>query len=323
MLESIIYQILKVICIMLPLVLTVAYTTYFERKIIGFIQLRHGPNRTGFKGLLQPFADVIKLISKEVILPAKANKVLFFVGPAMVMVPALVSWAVIPVAEGVVLADLNIGVLYVMAVSSLGVYGILLAGWASNSKFAFLGAIRSAAQMISYEVSMGMIVLTVVLLAGSLNLSQIVYSQQESWNAISLFPLFVMYIISILAETNRAPFDLPEADSELVAGYHTEYSSTPFALFFLGEYVNMLLLSAMTTIMFLGGWLPVFDFLDFIPGFIWFALKTFIILFIFIWARATFPRFRYDQLMRLGWKIFLPISFSYFIGIASYLQFWG
>ena len=315
--------VLKIVCIMLPLILTVAYTTYLERKVIGYMQLRVGPNRVGFKGLLQPFADVFKLLFKEIIIPAKANKALFFIGPMMVLVPAFVCWAVIPISEGVVLADLNIGVLYVLAVSSLGVYGILLAAWASNSKYAFLGAVRSAAQMVSYEVSMGLILLSVILLSGSLNLTEIVNSQKDMWYAIPLFPLFIMYIISILAETNRAPFDLPEAEAELVAGYNVEYSSTPFALFFLGEYANMVLLSAMTTLMFLGGWLPIFDFLSFIPGFAWFAIKTFLVLFVFLWARATFPRFRYDQLMRLGWKVLLPISLVYFIGVATYLQFWS
>jgi NADH-quinone oxidoreductase subunit H len=315
--------VLKIVAIMLPLILTVAYTTYLERKVIGYMQLRIGPNRVGFKGLLQPFADVFKLLSKEIILPRKANKFLFFLGPIMVLVPAFVCWAVIPVADGIVLADLNIGVMYVLAVSSLGVYGILLAAWASNSKYAFLGAVRSAAQMVSYEVSMGLILLSVILLSGSLNISDIVNSQKDMWYAIPLFPLFIMYIISILAETNRAPFDLPEAEAELVAGYNVEYSSTPFALFFLGEYANMVLLSAMTTLMFLGGWLPVFDFLSFIPGFIWFAAKTLFILFIFLWARATFPRFRYDQLMRLGWKVLLPLSLLYFVGVATYLQFWS
>ncbi len=315
--------VLKIVAIMLPLILTVAYTTYLERKVIGYMQLRIGPNRVGFKGLLQPFADVFKLLSKEIILPSKANKFLFFLGPIMVLVPAFVCWSVIPVDDGVVLADLNIGVMYVLAVSSLGVYGILLAAWASNSKYAFLGAVRSAAQMVSYEVSMGLILLSVILLSGSLNISDIVNSQKDMWYAIPLFPLFIMYIISILAETNRAPFDLPEAEAELVAGYNVEYSSTPFALFFLGEYANMVLLSAMTTLMFLGGWLPVFDFLSFIPGFAWFAAKTLFVLFIFLWARATFPRFRYDQLMRLGWKVLLPLSLLYFVGVATYLQFWS
>jgi len=315
--------VLKIVAMIIPLILAVAYTTYLERKVIGFMQLRIGPNRVGFKGLLQPFADVFKLLAKEIIIPAKSNKFLFFLGPVMVLVPALVCWAVIPVSEGVVLADLNIGVLYVLAVSSLGVYGILLAAWSSNSKYAFLGAVRSAAQMVSYEVSMGLILLSVILLSGSLNLTEIVNSQKDMWYALPLFPLFIMYIISILAETNRAPFDLPEAEAELVAGYNVEYSSTPFALFFLGEYMNMVMLSAMTTLMFLGGWLPVFDFLSFIPGFAWFAIKTLLVLFVFLWSRATFPRFRYDQLMRLGWKVFLPFSLFYFVAVATYLQFWS
>jgi NADH-quinone oxidoreductase subunit H len=320
---TLISTVLKIVCIMIPLILVVAYTTYLERKVLAYMHLRVGPNRVGFKGLLQPFADVFKLLFKEIVIPAKSNRLLFFIGPVMVLVPAFLCWAVIPMDDGFVLADINIGVLYVLAVSSLGVYGILLAAWSSNSKYAFLGAVRSAAQMISYEVSMGLILLSVILLSGSLNLTEIVNSQKTVWYAIPLFPLFVMYIISILAETNRAPFDLPEAEAELVAGYNVEYSSTPFALFFLGEYMNMVLLSAMTTIMFLGGWLPVFDFLDFIPGIVWFIVKTLMVLFVFLWARATFPRFRYDQLMRLGWKVFLPLSLFYFIAVATYLQFWS
>lgn len=320
---TLVSTVLKIVCIMIPLILVVAYTTYLERKVLAYMHLRVGPNRVGFKGLLQPFADVFKLLFKEIVIPAKSNRLLFFIGPVMVLVPAFLCWAVIPMDDGLVLADINIGVLYVLAVSSLGVYGILLAAWSSNSKYAFLGAVRSAAQMISYEVSMGLILLSVILLSGSLNLTEIVNAQKTVWYAIPLFPLFIMYIISILAETNRAPFDLPEAEAELVAGYNVEYSSTPFALFFLGEYMNMVLLSAMATIMFLGGWLPIFDFLDFIPGIVWFIVKTLMVLFVFLWARATFPRFRYDQLMRLGWKVFLPLSLFYFIAVATYLQFWS
>jgi NADH-quinone oxidoreductase subunit H len=274
-------------------------------------------------GLFQPIADGVKLMFKEPIIPSGANKFLFLLAPVITYVLALVAWAVIPLSETFVIADVNLGVLYLLAISSLGVYGVIMAGWASNSKYAFLGAIRSAAQMISYEVSMGVIIVTVLLFTGSLNLKDIVLAQTNGWFFVPLFPVFIIFFISTLAETNRHPFDLPEAEAELVAGYNVEYSSMPFALFFLGEYANMILMSAMTTILFLGGWLSPFSngFLDFLPGQFWFILKITFILFCFIWVRATLPRYRYDQLMRLGWKIFLPFTFAYLVIVASFLYF--
>ena len=311
---------LHIFCIILPLLLGVAYLTYAERKVIAAMHLRRGPNVVGPFGLLQPLADGIKLFFKETIIPSGANRVVFVMAPMITFSLALVAWAVIPVGNGLVLANINVGVLFLFAISSLGVYGILMAGWASNSKYAFLGAIRSAAQMVSYEVSMGFIIITVLLVAGSLNLSDIVNAQKESiWFIIPMFPMFIIFFISTLAETNRLPFDLPEAEAELVAGYNVEYSSMTFALFFLGEYANMILMSALTTILFLGGWLAPIDIAPFnwIPGPIWFILKVCFILFIFLWVRATFPRYRYDQLMRLGWKVFLPISLVAVILVAG------
>jgi NADH-quinone oxidoreductase subunit H len=317
------FIVLKVLAITIPLILSVAYLTYAERKIIASMQLRKGPNVVGQLGLLQPIADAIKLMFKEVILPTKANKILFIMAPMVTFVLSLVAWAVIPISHGMALANINVGILYLLAISSLGVYGIIIAGWASNSNYAFLGAIRSAAQMISYEVSMGLVIITVLLTVGSLNLTDIVVKQQYlPWYIqLLMLPMAVVFFISILAETNRLPFDLPEAEAELVAGYNVEYSSMPFALFFLGEYANMILTSAMMTILFLGGWLPPFgiEFLNFVPGFIWFIGKICFVLFCFIWVRATFPRYRYDQLMRLGWKIFLPISLFWVVLIASLL----
>lgn len=306
------------LAIIVPMLLAVAYLTYAERKVIGAMQMRKGPNVVGPFGLLQPLADGLKLMSKEMIIPTGANKVLFILAPVTTFTLAMVGWAVIPFDAGVVLADINVGVLYLLAISSLGVYGIIIAGWASNSRYAFLGAIRSAAQMVSYEVSIGLIIITVLLCAGSLNLSQIVMSQQDYWYIFPLFPMFIIFVVSILAETNRHPFDLPEAEAELVAGYNVEYSSMAFAMFFLGEYANMILMSAISSILFLGGWLAPFG-LDFIPGPIWFALKIAFVLFVFIWARATLPRYRYDQLMRLGWKVFLPISLVAVILVAGVL----
>jgi NADH-quinone oxidoreductase subunit H len=271
--------------------------------------------------MFQPFADALKLMAKETILPAGANKVVFLFAPMLTFILSLVAWAVIPFDEGLVIADINVGILYLFAVSSLGVYGVIMAGWASNSKYAFLGALRSAAQMVSYEVSMGLVIITVLLCAGSLNLSEIVEAQRGMWFALPLLPMFVVFFISTLAETNRAPFDLPEGESELVAGYFVEYSSMSFALFFLGEYANMILMSSMTVILFLGGWLPPFDIwpLSIIPGPLWFILKIILVLFVFLWVRATTPRYRYDQLMRLGWKIFLPFSLIYVVLTAGYL----
>jgi NADH-quinone oxidoreductase subunit H len=319
------FIVLKILMITIPLILSVAYLTYAERKIIAAMQLRKGPNVVGPLGLLQPIADAVKLMFKEIILPSKANKVLFILAPLITFVLSLVAWAVIPVNYGSALADINVGVLYLLAISSLGVYGIIIAGWASNSNYAFLGAIRSAAQMISYEVSMGLVIVTVLLSVGSLNLTDIVMKQANMpwYIQLLMLPMAVIFFISILAETNRLPFDLPEAEAELVAGYNVEYSSMPFALFFLGEYANMILTSAMMTILFMGGWLPPFGltFLSFVPGFIWFIGKICFILFCFIWVRATFPRYRYDQLMRLGWKVFLPISLLWVVLISSILFF--
>ena len=310
-----------ILLIVVPIVLSVAYLTLAERKVIAAMQLRVGPNVVGPFGLLQPIADAVKLIHKEIIIPSKANTLLFILAPMLTFTLSLIAWAVIPFDQGWVLADINVGILYLFAISSLGVYGVIIAGWASNSMYAFLGAMRSAAQMISYEISLGLIIVTVLLCTGSLNLTTIVTSQQGMWNVIPHLPMFVIFVISILAETNRAPFDLPEAEAELVSGYNVEYSSMPFALFFLGEYANMILMSAMATILFLGGWLPPLDIapLNMLPGIIWFIMKTAFILFIFLWVRATFPRFRYDQLMRLGWKIFLPLTLFWVVATASFL----
>ena len=311
---------LKILLLVVPLLLSVAYLTLAERKIIGWMQLRKGPNRTGFLGLLQPIADALKLIYKEPIIPRGADKFLFLLAPIITFSLAMIGWAAIPI-DNFVIANLNVGVMYVLAISSLGVYGIIIAGWASNSKYAFLGAIRSAAQMVSYEVAIGLCIICVLLTTGTLNLTEIVNAQKEMpfYMDLLLFPMFVVFFISILAETNRHPFDLPEAESELVAGYNVEYSSMPFALFFLGEYANMILMSSFTVLLFMGGWLPPFklEFLNFIPGFIWFILKIMFCLFIFIWVRASVPRFRYDQLMRLGWKVFLPFTLIWVILIAS------
>ncbi len=317
--------VLQILAIVLPLLVAVAYLTYAERKVIGAIQLRKGPNVVGPLGLLQPLADGAKLFLKETILPTGANKAVFVVAPMLTFILALIAWAVIPFDEGWVLADINVGVLYLFAISSLGVYGIIMSGWASNSKYAFLGGLRSAAQMVSYEVSMGLVMISVLITAGSLNLTDIVMKQQETvWYVIPHFPMFVIYVVSILAETNRAPFDLPESESELVAGYNVEYSAMTFALFFLGEYANMILMSGITVVLFLGGWLPLpgLAWLG-LPGVIWFALKVCFILFIFLWVRATFPRYRYDQLMRLGWKIFLPFSLLWLVLTSGVLVAFG
>ena len=311
--------VLKILLIVVPLLLFIAYLTYFERKVIGAIQLRKGPNVVGPFGLFQPIADGIKLLTKDTIFPENANKFIFIFSPILTFTLALIGWAVIPIDYKIVLADINVGVMYIFAVSSLGVYGIIMAGWASNSRYAFLGALRSAAQMISYEVSIGLIIISVLITSGSLNLTEIVMKQQNMWYVIPHFPMFIIFFISTLAETNRAPFDLPEAESELVAGYNVEYSSMSFGLFFLGEYGNMILMSSMSTILFLGGWLPPVDisFFENIPGFIWFLLKVTFLLFLFLWVRATLPRYRYDQLMRLGWKVFLPLSLAWIIITSS------
>lgn len=323
----------KILLVVVPLLVCVAMLTLMERKVIAAMQLRKGPNVVGFWGLLQPFADGLKLLCKETILPSQANKVIFLIAPMVTFALAMLGWAVIPISEDFVIADINVGILYLFAVSSLGVYGIIMAGWASNSKYAFLGAIRSSAQMVSYEVSIGFVIITVLLFVGSLNLNDIVQAQaggMHHWFAFNifsgqfmLFPMFILFFISALAETNRHPFDLPEAEAELVAGYNVEYSSMSFALFFLGEYANMILMSGMTTILFLGGWHAPFEAAIFtwIPGFIWFILKVVFCLFVFIWARATLPRYRYDQLMRLGWKVFLPLSLLWVVLTAAYVVY--
>lgn len=306
-----VFIVAQILAIVVPLLLFVAMLTYAERKIMAAMQLRMGPNVVGPFGLLQPFADGAKLFFKETVLPTSANKFIFVIAPILLFLLSMVAWAVIPFDEGVVISDINVGILYLFAISSLGVYGIVMAGWASNSKYPFLSALRSAAQMVSYEVSIGFVIITVLLCVGSLNVSDVVRAQAEGvWFFIPLFPMFIVFFISALAETNRHPFDLPEAEAELVAGYQTEYSSMTFALFFLGEYANMILMSGMTAILFLGGWLPPFDIapLNWIPGPIWFFLKISFLLFVFVWVRATLPRYRYDQLMRLGWKVFLPFS---------------
>nr|BDN85840.1 NADH dehydrogenase subunit 1 [Microheliella maris] len=309
----------KLLTVLLPLLIGVAYVTLLERKVLGAMQIRKGPNVVGIFGLLQPFADALKLLVKETVFPNTANTTLFIAAPVITFMLAIMSWAVIPFGVGSVLADINVGVIYLFAVSSLGVYGIILAGWASNSKYAFLGALRSAAQMVSYEVSIGFIIITVLLCAGSLNLTDIVLAQKGIWYIVPLFPLFIMFFISALAETNRAPFDLPEAEAELVAGYNVEYSAMGFALFFLGEYANIFLMASLCVILFLGGWLPPVEFLNWIPGSVWFSIKLVLTVFVFIWVRASFPRYRYDQLMRLGWKIFLPFSLGWVFFTAGVL----
>jgi NADH-quinone oxidoreductase subunit H len=315
----------KIFAIVLPLLVAVAFTTLLDRKVWAMMQLRRGPNVVGPFGLLQPFADGLKLLFKETIIPAGANKGVFLIAPVLTFTLALIAWAVIPFGDGLVLADINVGVLYLFAISSLGVYGIIMGGWASNSKYPFLGGLRSAAQMVSYEVSIGFVIVSVLLCVGSLNLNDIVKAQENVWFAIPLLPMFVVFFISALAETNRPPFDLPEAESELVAGYQIEYSSMAFALFMLGEYGNMILMSAMTSVLFLGGWQPIslFGLLDWIPGPIWFFAKTFVVLFTFCWVKATVPRYRYDQLMRLGWKVFLPFSLFWLVLTAGILVSFG
>lgn len=328
----------KILLIVLPLMGAVAYLTLVERKVIAAMQLRRGPNVVGPFGLLQPLADGLKLMLKEVILPSGANKVLFVIAPMITFILAMIGWAVIPFSEGMVLADINVGILYLLAISSLGVYGIIISGWASNSKYAFLGAIRSASQMISYEVAIGFALICMLLVAGSLNLTDIVLVQKDMpfWLHVLLFPMLIVFFICILAETNRHPFDLPEAEAEIVAGFNVEYSSMTFALFFLGEYANMILMSGMCVILFMGGWLPptffglapvgTLPFLEIIPGMIWFFMKIAFVLFCFLWVRATFPRYRYDQLMRLGWKVFLPLTLLWVVlvsGTLLYNGWWG
>ena len=317
-----ILTVLKILSVVVVVLIGVAYFTLAERKIMGTIQRRKGPNVVGFQGLLQPLADGLKLFVKESILPSNANKALFILAPMLTFGLSLIGWAVIPFGESLVLADINVGILYLLAVSALGVYGIILSDWSSNSKYAFLGALRSAAQMVSYEVSIGFILITVVLCSGSFNLSSIVLAQEKVWFCVPHLPMFVLFFISALAETNRHPFDLPEAEAELVSGYNVEYSAMGFALFFLGEYANMLLMSALTAILFLGGWLPLFNIFPFtiIPGSVWFGLKIGFFVVLFIVMRACLPRFRYDQLMSLGWKVFLPFSLGWLILTASILM---
>ncbi len=317
----------KILAIVVPIILCVAYLTLAERKVIGFMQLRLGPNRVGPKGLLQPFADTLKLLFKEVIVPSGASKFLFVIAPMLSLMPALAAWAVMPFTDKLVLSNIDAGLLYVLAITSMGVYGVIVAGWASNSKYALLGAMRSAAQIVAYEIAMGFALVCVLMMSGSLNLSAIVDAQRTQfgvlgWNLIPLFPMFVVYSISAVAETNRAPFDVAEGESEIVAGFHVEYSGAAFAVFFLAAYSNMILVSALAVLMFLGGWLsPVPGIPD---GFIWFAAKTAFLLFCFLWIRATFPRYRYDQIMRLGWKVFIPLTIVWLllIGVLMRMSWW-
>lgn len=321
-----IWIIIKILVVVVPILLTVAYLIYFERKVIGFIQARIGPNRVGFRGLLQPFADLIKLITKEIIIPTKSNKYLFVIAPLFALVPSLVGWAVIPFQEGMVLANINAGVLYLFAMSSVGVYGVLIAGWASNSKYAMFGALRSTAQTVSYEIAMGFALVGVLIAAGSMNLTDIVLSQKGGmlhWWFIPLLPLFMVFWIAGIAETNRAPFDMAEGESEIVAGFHVEYSGIGFALFFLAEYASMILISAAISLLFMGGWLSPFEGIPFlesifyvVPGFAWLLLKISFFLFVYLWVRATFPRYRYDQLMRLGWKVLIPVTIIWVVVTA-------
>ncbi len=322
---TLVFTVAQTLAMLVPVLVSVAYLTLAERKVMAAMQARKGPNVVGPFGLMQPFADALKMLMKETIVPTGANRILFIVAPLLTMTLAMIAWAVIPVNDGWAIANINVGILYLFAISSLGVYGIVIAGWASNSKYAFLGAMRSAAQMVSYEVSMGFVIVTVLLCAGSLNLTDIVHAQERVWFFIPLFPMFIVFFISTLAETNRAPFDLPEGESEIVGGFHVEYGAMTFGLFFLGEYANMILMSAMTSILFLGGWLSPIPFAPFtwVPGPIWFIAKICLVLFMFVWVRATFPRFRYDQLMRLGWKVFLPMSLGWLVLTAGVLLAMG
>lgn len=320
---QIIEIIIKVLIVVVPLLISVAYVTLAERKVLGSIQIRKGPNVVGVYGLLQPLADGLKLFSKETIIPTHSNKVIFIIAPMLALILALISWAVIPFGNGYIISDLNIGMLYLFAVSSLSVYGVLMSGWASNNKYAFFGAIRAAAQMISYEVSIGLIILSVIVCVGKLNITSIVESQKEIWYIVPLFPAFFMFFVSALAETNRAPFDLSEGESELVSGFNVEYSGMTFALFFLAEYSHIILMSLITVLLFLGGWLPPLDILPLtlLPASFWLALKTALLIFAFIWVRGSFPRMRYDQLMALLWKSYLPLSLGFLIWVASLLYY--
>ena len=327
----VVWSLIKIVALLLPLLGCVAYLTLWERKAIGWSQIRPGPNRTGPMGLLQPIADAVKLIFKEIITPTAANKGLFFLGPVMTIMPALAAWAVIPFGPEVALANVNAGLLFLMAITSMEVYGVIIAGWASNSKYAFLGALRASAQMVSYEIAMGFCFVVVLMTSGSLNMTDIVTSQQKgqfaemglnflSWNWLPLLPVFIVYFISGLAETNRHPFDVVEGESEIVAGHMIEYSGMSFAMFFLAEYANMILVSMLAVLMFLGGWDAPVAFLSFIPGWIWLGIKTFVVVTMFLWVRASFPRFRYDQIMRLGWKIFIPVTLVWLVFVGLWIQ---
>lgn len=327
----VLWTLVKIVLVVAPLMLLVAYLTLWERKMIGWMQVRIGPNRVGPLGLLQPIADGVKLLLKEIIMPGRANKALFVLAPVMTIMPSLAAWAVIPFGPDVVLADVNAGLLLVMAITSMEVYGIIIAGWASNSKYSFLGAMRAAAQMVSYEIAMGFVLVIVLMVSGSLNISDIVRGQGVgkmaehglnflSWNWLPLLPMFVIYVISGIAETNRHPFDVVEGESEIVAGHMVEYSGMSFAMFYLAEYINMYLISLMAALMFLGGWASPVAFLDFIPGWIWLGIKVFVVVSMFIWVRASFPRYRYDQIMRLGWKVFIPMTLVYLVIVAAWMQ---
>ena len=325
MLGQLVLIVLETLAVLVPLLLGVAYLTLAERKVMAAMQLRKGPNVNGPFGVLQAFADAIKMLTKETVIPSGANRMLFLFAPFLTFSLAMIAWAVIPTGNGLAIADINVGILYLLAISSLGVYGMLIAGWASNSKYAFLGGLRSAAQMVSYEVSIGLVIVSVLLAVGSLNLNDIVLAQRHVWFCLPMFPMFIVFFISALAETNRAPFDLPEGESELVAGFFVEYSALAFGLFFLGEYANMFLMSGMVSILFLGGWLPPLGIAPFtwIPGPLWRIAKILCCLCVFIWVRATFPRYRYDQLMRLGWKVFLPFSLAWMVLSAGFLMVTG
>jgi NADH-quinone oxidoreductase subunit H len=327
----VVWSLIKIVVVVAPLMVCVAYLTLWERKGIGWTQIRPGPNRVGPFGLLTPIADAVKLIFKEIIRPTAASKGLFFLAPVMTIMPALAAWAVIPFGPDVALADINAGLLFLMAITSLEVYGVIIAGWASNSKYAFLGALRASAQMVSYEIAMGFALVVVLMVAGTMNMGEIVSQQGEgrmadmglgflSWNWLPLLPIFVVYFIAGLAETNRHPFDVVEGESEIVAGHMIEYSGMSFAMFFLAEYANMILVSMLCVVLFLGGWLPPFEFLSFIPGWIWLAIKVFVVVTLFLWVRATFPRYRYDQIMRLGWKIFIPVTLVWLVVVGLWIQ---
>ncbi|MCD6025989.1 MAG: nuoH [Solimicrobium sp.] len=328
---TVLWTLIKIICIVLPIMGAVAYLTLWERKMIGWMHVRLGPNRVGPAGLFQPIADVLKLLLKEIVIPTRSNKALFVIAPVMTIMPALVAWAVIPFGPEIVLANVNAGLLFLMAITSMEIYGVIIAGWASNSKYAFLGAMRASAQMVSYEIAMGFVLVIVLLVSGSLNLTDIVMGQSKgqffnlglnflSWNWLPLFPMFVVYVISGIAETNRHPFDVVEGESEIVAGHMVEYSGMSFAMFFLAEYANMILISVIASLMFLGGWAAPLAILNWVPGWIWLGAKTFIVVSMFIWARASFPRYRFDQIMRLGWKVFIPLTLIYLVIVAAWMQ---